>query len=61
MLEIDANPNPLRDDLVLTTRDSDKNDKDQTQRWQPGLSAGLGVTLNDDVLSKYQVFEWSSV
>jgi len=61
MLEIDANPNPLRDDLVLTTRDSDKNDKDQTQRWQPGLSAGLGMTLNDDVLSKYQVFEWSSV
>lgn len=60
MLEVDANPNPLRDDLVLSLQQSDGDKDDQTQRWQPGPSAGLGIQLNEDILTKFKVFEWTS-
>lgn len=60
MLEVDANTNPLRDDLILSPQQSDIHNDDQTQRWQPGPSAGLGIQLNEDILTSFKVYEWMS-
>jgi L-alanine-DL-glutamate epimerase-like enolase superfamily enzyme len=61
LLEVDANPNPLRDELLRTRDDKPLFDSDdQTRCWQPRNDAGNGVQLDQNVIERYSVFDWQS-
>ena len=58
LLEVDANDNPLRDDLIELDHSSDSIDR--TCWWQPQNAPGLGIILNMDTVEQYQVLDWES-
>ncbi|MBX2879663.1 MAG: mandelate racemase/muconate lactonizing enzyme family protein [Granulosicoccus sp.] len=61
MLEVDANTNPLRDDLLTHTSENRLDaDEDQRMRWQPRSAPGLGIELNPAIIDSYSTFRWAS-
>lgn len=61
LLEVDANPNPLRDKLLINHNgDSMIDIDDQTERWQPRYCAGIGVHPNPDTIEQFGVLTWQS-
>lgn len=58
LLEVDANNNPLRDDLIELEHSNDSSDR--TCWWQPQSTPGLGITLRMDTVEEYLVENWES-
>lgn len=57
LLEIDANPNPLRDDLLQSQNAAPVS---SPQFWQPQNQPGLDIILNLDIVDKFKVLDWRS-
>lgn len=58
LLEVDANSNPLRDDLIELDQSGDSSDR--TGWWQPQSAPGLGIKLRADTIEQYLVHDWES-